>query len=154
MPSSALIPFLGGFRFPYQPPLKQKKGTLFKPRLLGSLGGADVDLAKPSFWAGLTALAAASASGCVEVVHLLLEAGADKDLVNIRGLTALMLSAREGNVEVARLLLAAGANKDLVDESGTTALIWACRWNRAEIVRLLSEADGSSVSTGKRRRLS
>ena len=35
MPSSTLIPFLGAFRFPYKP--LAKKGTLFKPRLLGSL---------------------------------------------------------------------------------------------------------------------
>ena len=31
-----LFPFLGGFRFPYKP-LEAKKGTLFRPRLLGSL---------------------------------------------------------------------------------------------------------------------
>ena len=35
MPSSTLIPFWG-FRFPCKP-LEAKKGTLFKPRLLGSL---------------------------------------------------------------------------------------------------------------------
>ena len=38
MPSSTLIPFLGGLGSLLNP-LKQKKGTLFKPRLLGSLVG-------------------------------------------------------------------------------------------------------------------
>ena len=36
MPSSTLIPFLGGLGSLINP-FKQKKGTLFKPRLLGSL---------------------------------------------------------------------------------------------------------------------
>ena len=37
MPSSTLIPFLGGLGSLINP-FKQKKGTLFKPWLLGSLG--------------------------------------------------------------------------------------------------------------------
>ena len=36
MPSRARIPFWGGFRFLINP-LKQNKGTLFNPRLLGNL---------------------------------------------------------------------------------------------------------------------
>ena len=36
MPSSALIPFLGALGSPINP-FKQKKGTLFNPRLLGNL---------------------------------------------------------------------------------------------------------------------
>ena len=36
MPSSTLIPFLGGIGSLINP-FKQKRGTLFKPRFLGSL---------------------------------------------------------------------------------------------------------------------
>ena len=46
----------------------------------------------------------AAQEGHVEVVRLLLEAGADKSWADSCGDTALMWAAREGHVEVERLL--------------------------------------------------
>ena len=44
----------------------------------------------------------ASQSGHVEVVDLLLAAGADKDLADTSGSTALVLASQSGHVEVVR----------------------------------------------------
>ena len=40
----------------------------------------------------------------LEVVRLLLEAGADKNVARVDGATALMLAAQNGNLEVVQLL--------------------------------------------------
>ena len=60
----------------------------------------------------------AADGGHVEVMRLLLEAGADKDLANNQGTTALMMAEVKGQVEVLRLLLEAGADKSLADNRG------------------------------------
>ena len=52
--------------------------------------------------------------GHVEVVHCLLEAGADKNTGNMAGNMPLHHAALLGHVEVARCLLEAGADKDLL----------------------------------------
>ena len=67
----------------------------------------------------------ASENGHVEVVRLLLEAGADKNLGNIIGSTALVLAAQPGREEVLRLLLEAGADTNLADNGDSTALMLA-----------------------------
>ena len=68
---------------------------------------------------GATALILAAQSGHVEVVRLLLEAGADKDVADDDGATALMEAAYRGHVEVVRLLLEAGADKDMASNWAT-----------------------------------
>ena len=65
--------------------------------------------------------------GHLEVVRLLLEAGADKDAATQPGATALMFVAKNGHLEVVRLLLEAGADKDAATEPGATALMFAVR---------------------------
>lgn len=60
---------------------------------------------------GLPALGAASLQGHVEVVKILLEAGADVNLKTSRGETALALATKKGNKEVAKVLKAAGGKK-------------------------------------------
>ena len=47
-----------------------------------------------------------------EVVQMLLEAGADKDMINHDGTTALHLASEHGHEEVVQMLLEAGADKD------------------------------------------
>ena len=51
-----------------------------------------------------TVLMAASDHGHVEVVRILLEAGADENLVDIDGFTALILASEQGHGEVVRML--------------------------------------------------
>ncbi|CAE7216287.1 ANKRD1 [Symbiodinium sp. KB8] len=66
---------------------------------------------------GLAALHRASQCGHAEIVRLLVEAGAHKDMRDEQnscghGLTALMYASMNGHVEVVRLLVEAGADKD------------------------------------------
>ena len=87
------------------------------------------------------ALLVAAREGHLEIVRLLLEAGADKDAATTTdGATALLLAAFQGHLEVVRLLLEAGADKDSATTDGATALLVADREGHLEIVRLLLEA--------------
>ncbi|CAK9116673.1 unnamed protein product [Durusdinium trenchii] len=58
-----------------------------------------------------TALMGAADNGHVEMVQLLLDAGANKEMKDTIGLTALLCAAGNGHVAVAQLLLDAGADK-------------------------------------------
>ena len=81
----------------------------------------------------------ASEKGHVEIVRLLLDAGAGKDCKLARlGSTPLMLASRDNHVEVVRLLLKAGARKDLSDSFGRTAMSFAKHSGNAAIAQLLS----------------
>ncbi|OLP87712.1 Ankyrin repeat domain-containing protein 50 [Symbiodinium microadriaticum] len=90
---------------------------------------------------GFTALMAASRHGHVEVVRLLLEAGAE---TNNNGTTALMLASLDGHLEVASLLLDAAADINLADSVGATALTAVSRRGHVEVVRLLLEANADT----------
>ena len=89
---------------------------------------------------GVTALAMASRCGQVEVVRLLLEARADMHLACRHGTAALSMASAVGYVEVVRVLLEAGAHVDLANRRGDTALIRASHHGQAEVLRLLLEA--------------
>ena len=73
-----------------------------------------------------------------QVVRLLLEAGANRDIVTRNSLAynALMLAAAMGRVEAVRLLLEAGADKDRVNCVGDTALMRAAAHGQVEAVPL------------------
>ena len=79
----------------------------------------------------------AAANGHLEVVRLLLEAGADKNAADARGDNALITAALYGQLEVVRLLLEAGADKNAAMANGTTALMLAAENGHLEVVRLL-----------------
>ncbi|CAK9064067.1 unnamed protein product [Durusdinium trenchii] len=88
-----------------------------------------------------TALTAAAEHGHLEVVCLLLEAGADKNAAGeFFGGTALRAAATRGHLEVVRLLLRAGADKNAATTDGETALMRAAHNGHLEVVRLLLEA--------------
>ncbi|CAE7027929.1 ANKRD50 [Symbiodinium sp. KB8] len=89
---------------------------------------------------GRTALMMASRGGHVDIVCLLLEAGASKDVKDIDWHTALMASSTTGHAEIVRLLLESSAEKDLADKEGCTALMRASGEGHVECLRLLLEA--------------
>ena len=88
-----------------------------------------------------TPLYISAKSGHAECAALLLEAGADTEVVDCFGMTALHVAAQHGNVEVVRLLLEAGADKDRADWEDRTALHWAVLIGNQAMVQLSLEAD-------------
>ena len=89
---------------------------------------AGVD-AKRAYGNDLTALMWAAghedgvgAGAAIEVVTLLLDAGARIDAVDNRGRTALMTAAELGRAAVVDALLARGADRTIMDKSGKSAL--------------------------------
>lgn len=87
---------------------------------------------------GGSALIAAAHGGHLEALSLLLEAGADTELLTDHGETALSRAAAEGHLAVAELLLDAGAAPNRpVGFDGKTALMVAAEWRREELVSLL-----------------
>ena len=90
---------------------------------------------------GDTALILASAGGHLESVHLLLNAGADKNACDNDGFTALAAAAEFNSLsDIVRLLLDAGADVNLASKCGTTALMLASQQGQLETVRLLLDA--------------
>ncbi|CAK9064066.1 unnamed protein product [Durusdinium trenchii] len=95
-----------------------------------------------------TALTAAAEHGHLEVVCLLLEAGADKNAAGeFFGGTALRAAATRGHLEVVRLLLRAGADKNAATTDREKALMGAAEHGHLDVVRLLLEAgaDGATA---------
>ena len=75
----------------------------------------------------------------MEVVRLLLEAGADKDAATTHGVTALLYATHNGHLEVVRLLLEAGADTEAATIDGATALSNKAVWNQLITGRMTHE---------------
>ncbi|OLQ11111.1 Ankyrin repeat domain-containing protein 50 [Symbiodinium microadriaticum] len=88
----------------------------------------------------ITLLIHASENGQADVVQLLLEAGADKNLCDIDGCSPLLTAAKGGHAPVLRLLLEAGAQVDLPSSGGRTALMCAASEGHQAVLQLLLEA--------------
>ena len=100
--------------------------------------GADVNALDKAVDA--TALAAAATAGKVELVRLLVDAGADPNVRNQSGQTALMGLDDDATAEIVNLLVAAGAKVNLKDEDGDSALHVAAAESGSEVVQALVEA--------------
>ncbi|HJM68964.1 MAG TPA: ankyrin repeat domain-containing protein [Candidatus Babeliales bacterium] len=88
-----------------------------------------------------TPLIEATIKGNLEMVEVLLEAGADVNKENRFGFTPLMEAADWGHLGIVKVLLEAGALVDSeTDEFKTTALIMAVRSNRIPIIKELVAA--------------
>jgi len=118
--------------------------------------GIDVNIKAEN---GLTALMIASSIDCAEAVNLLLQGGADPNIVDINkdtlisnlpethtiGLTALLFSCVKMNLEVTELLLKANANPN---QENALALMIAAYHGNPDIVQQLLKygADPNSIS--------
>ena len=82
----------------------------------------------------------ASQEDHLEIVRLLIDAGADLDKADDFGRTQLLVASENGYLEVVELLIKAGAKLDMVDVYGVTPLYSACQYGHFEVVRLQVES--------------
>ena len=89
---------------------------------------------------GLTALQYAARYNRTDVIHELLQRGADVNKRNrYDGLTALHCSAMFNSTDAIRLLLQNGASTTIKDAVGRTPIDWARKCNYQEAVLLLQQ---------------
>uniref|UniRef100_A0A3B5MXG1 Inversin n=1 Tax=Xiphophorus couchianus TaxID=32473 RepID=A0A3B5MXG1_9TELE len=88
---------------------------------------------------GGTALHAASLSGQVSTVKLLLEKGATVDSLDVMKHTPLFRACEMGYKDVILTLIKGSACVELVDVDGHTALHWAALGGNAEVCQILME---------------
>ncbi|KAM9805995.1 inversin isoform X2 [Syngnathus typhle] len=88
---------------------------------------------------GGTALHAASLSGHVSTIELLLEKGAMVDSLDVMKHTPLFRACEMGHRDVILTLIKGAARVDLVDVDGHTALHWAALGGNAEVCQILME---------------
>ena len=82
-------------------------------------------------------------AGCLEVLDLLLERGADVNACNKWRETPLLIAANNGHVEAVKRLLQAGADPSLCSEAGWSALTFAAHKGYDDICSLLLAANAS-----------
>ncbi|XP_049769444.1 speckle-type POZ protein-like [Schistocerca cancellata] len=105
---------------------------------LRALIAAGADVGARGDWRDFTALHWAAYRGDVEVVRLLLEAGAAVDARDGGGSRPLHWAALNGRAEVAAALLVAGADRGATTRGGRTALDIARQNNQRRLVEMLS----------------
>eukprot|EP00438_Fugacium_kawagutii_P033967 Skav229532 [mRNA] locus=scaffold451:213104:226195:+ [translate_table: standard] len=90
----------------------------------------------------LVLLLAVPMPGHLEVVRILIEAGADKNQAADNGALPLNIASHQGHLEVVRFLVEAGADKNQASTSklGASSLYVASRQGHMEVVRFLIEA--------------
>lgn len=110
-------------------------------KLVQSLLTKDKVDANSRDWDDLTALIPAASAGHLDVVKVLLDAGADVNLGDKDGITPLMEASIMGHLNVVSILIEAGAEIDAKASSSVTALWLATGEGRADIVKLLLDKD-------------
>lgn len=100
-------------------------------------GNADVNLLDET---GLTPLSYACSKGFQDLVELLLDAGANPNLVGADSFeqsTPLLLAAKQGQTVIVRALLEAGASMSLLDVDQRAPLHWAAAEGHDDTVKVL-----------------
>ncbi|KAI5474195.1 26S proteasome non-ATPase regulatory subunit 10, partial [Pseudohyphozyma bogoriensis] len=90
------------------------------------------------------------AVGNLEVVQLLVGAGADVNAVNAKGMTALHYAASKGHVSVGRLLISKGADINTRDRANQLALHRAATTGALPFVHLILASTSPSRPTAPR----
>jgi hypothetical protein len=104
-------------------------------------GGVEVDALNANKW---TALHEACRYGQLEVVRLLLAAGADPNVAHSQnGFTPMVVAAFEvGHAEILRALVDGGAAPSLASSSGRTVLHWVAEAGDVDALEVLLQAGG------------
>ena len=124
--------------------------------LILAIKNQDVNMAKAVLLAGAnangvnretrqTALMETALNGCLQIAILLIEAGADVNIVDMSGHTALMLAVRKGHLKMGEVLIKAGADVDKFTAEGLTALLYCTLEGNEKGVRFLVQA-GADVN--------
>ena len=95
----------------------------------------------PNVVGGWTALHSASSQGHVEMVQLLVSAGARVEVEDREGWTALHYSSDLGCLEVVQILVEAGANVNSTTAEQYTPLYLACQSGHIDVVKWLLERE-------------
>ena len=95
---------------------------------------------------GNTLLMLTSRDGRVEMVELLLEAGANIKMRNHRGKTAFMFAVEGGSTIIVNRLLEAGADVHARDNYGNTSLMWAAKGGQLNVIDILLK-EGADINT-------
>ncbi len=82
----------------------------------------------------------AAAAGHLEILRLLLEAGADVNATQAGGFSALHSAASHGDAEMVRVLLEKGASPRLATDDGLSARHFAAEGGHQEVLELLEAA--------------
>ena len=96
-------------------------------------------------YTGSTALMRTAAYGSVEVLKILIKAGADINAVNYSGENALIRSVINNNNTIVQVLLQSGINVNLVDKNGRSPLMVAAQYNNAIIAKQIIKG-GADIS--------
>ena len=103
------------------------------------LNNKNIDINLPNVL-GLTPLTHAAKFGHIEIVKILLDAGADIDIRDYRGNTPLIEAIKRGYVYLVKLFIEYGADVNYEDRSGKKPLYYALKIignSKNEIVKLL-----------------
>ena len=99
---------------------------------------------------GMTALMwAATKKDNLQIGKLLIDFGANVDVIDESGTTALMVAGCHGNIRMLKLLIAEGANLEATDNYGDTALIESAGGGRVAMVKLLIAAGANLYAVSR-----
>ena len=97
--------------------------------------GANIDASVSK--EGDNCLMLASCMGCLDIVKMLLNAGAKKNEKNKKGINALMYACKSGHALVVQELIKSGIDKSATDNEGSSALVIASGYGRTNVVEIL-----------------